>query len=276
METSILQAEESGPTTPYAWKGYHKDVAQQYIFGEPFPYPGKSNNSTPFIPTSPQNSTKELFGTSSTGYSHVKQYPKETKDTNHYGNDPFERFGNHFRPWYSGFGFGTNTGFGSNGGALGTFLAGALLWNIATNGGVSNYQVYYNYTLNNTTNGTSASHENKVSFIYGNMTCAVIYDAKKFSIWAKRTIEHIEDRTDQAFQLGRELDNVKFNFTLKAGRIVHNETISITCCGTNIENLHFEHILGGKDPKTNCFHRTMKIPFRDVQVLPLMGSVTFN
>lgn len=170
-----------------------------------------------------------------------------------------------------------------------------MLWNLASNIGRSNYQVYHNApppsrvytdpsgkTQYNITQDFSKPNEAKLSVDFGNMTCITIYNAEKFARWANRTIKHVEYQTKQAFPFGNfaNLQNgsatgqIQFNFTMEPGRIIHNETISVTCCGTDHLALDFEEILSGKDPHANCVHLAAKVPFREIKVIP--SNVTIN
>lgn len=201
-------------------------------------------------------------------------------------NFPFgSRFGGN-----SGSAFGVpkqNGGFGSN---LGTFLAGAMLWNIASNIRGSNYQVYHNSPRQtyqdpsgknqyNITHDFGKPNEAKLEVDFGNMSCITIYNAEKFADWANTTISKIESETNQSFPFGNVNLNdsaVNFNFTIEPGRIVHNETVSVTCCGAEKGIVNFEDILSGKYSRTNCVHVAVPIPFRSVKLVPLNTTVNIT
>ncbi|GLV34130.1 hypothetical protein CBL_00059 [Carabus blaptoides fortunei] len=98
----------------------------------------------------------------------------------------------------------------------------------------------------------------------GNLTCMSVYNMKAVSRWANYTMRQFhKDYPNEIFPLfANPNDTQKVNFTITPGSIVHNETASITCCGTDKGVLDVTKIASGKHPHVNCVHYLGKIPFR--------------
>lgn len=102
--------------------------------------------------------------------------------------------------------------------------------------------------------------------VVGNMTCLSLYNAKAVSKWANQTMADFYRKFPGSefplFETGKNATNKFENFTMQPGRIIHRETISVTCCGTDKGPLELSMLTNGKSPDVNCLHFIGKIPFR--------------
>lgn len=176
------------------------------------------------------------------------------------------------------------SGFQGAGSHSGKFMS--MLTDLASNTRKSNYHVYHNsedfrhkYNINQS---SDSINEEKLSLNFGNMTCVTIYNVKLFASWANFTIQEVERQIEQTFDytLIRRINldeshtgQINFNYTAEPGTVVHNETVSITCCGREETVLDFQDLVSGRSPSANCVHRAVVIPFRALTVKTVNTTV---
>lgn len=116
----------------------------------------------------------------------------------------------------------------------------------------NNFHLYHSFGAHQ---DTTNPRKPKIKPIFGRSTCIMIYNARNFSKWAKEMLKNVEQYTNPQ------------NFTLKTGKIIHNELVLITCCGEQEVPYHVDSYTNGDSPDTNCVSHIAQIPFSEMDVL---------
>lgn len=107
----------------------------------------------------------------------------------------------------------------------------------------------------------------------GNMTCISVYNAKAVNKWASNTLNDFHKSFPKTpFPVNPNGTHEGFNFTVVPGEIIHNETLGVTCCGTENGVVNLAVLTSGKNSDVNCIYQEFNMPFRKLKFIPINGT----